>query len=330
MNVLLSVIGRRGYIADYFRDAGAKKIVGTSDRHGEDSEFTVGFGSADRNYVLPSVNSDRYVDTLLQVCEDEEIEIVTSLFDQDCHVLSDHLDAFRDLGVLPFLPTRRASDICLDKVETVRFLNEAGIQGPATFLSVEEFSASGIGYPVVVKPRFGFASLDMHFVSNERELRGCFDPSRHIIQQMLKGQEFSFDVLMDVQGKVISCVVKRKIKMRAGETDQAITVKNKALLELGVAIGEAMGYAGPLDVDLFVDGDDVRILELNPRFGGGYPASHAAGAMFPDLMVEMAKGRSPKSILGSYRENIVMMKRIAVDSRPITAMTDNVIDRAAQ
>ena len=322
MNMLLSNIGRRSYIATYFKEAGINKVIGTTDRHGLESEFTVGLPSCTKGYILPSIKSPEYIDSIMELCRRESISMVCSLFDQDCHILSNHLDDFIKIGALPYLPDNRVSSICIDKVKTEEFLNEIEVGSPATFVSIEDFIASRIEYPVVVKPRHGFASLNMFFVKNERELMGCFIPKVHIIQEKLKGEEYSFDILNDLNGKVISCVIKRKLKMRAGETDQAITVKNEKLLSLAVRVGEALGYPGPLDVDLFVSADGAKVLEFNPRFGGGYPLSHAAGAKFPELMVEMTKGNSPKSILGNYQENIVMMKAVQVITKPLSTLVE--------
>jgi carbamoyl-phosphate synthase large subunit len=108
--------------------------------------------------------------------------------------------------------------------------------------------------------------------------------------------------------------------MRAGETDQAITVRDSKLLEIAVMVGESLGHAGPLDVDLFVSENRVHILEFNPRFGGGYPLSHAAGARFPELMIDMAQGNNPKPIIGQYQEDLVMMKDIRVITRSLDSL----------
>lgn len=323
MNILLSTVGRRSYIADYFRSAirsSGGNIIGTTDRHDLDSEFTVGLLACDKSFVVPSVKSPDYIETLLDICKHENVKMMCSLFDMDCHILSDHLEKFQALGVTTFIPDRKVSDICFDKLKTHQFLNEIGVGSPATFCSLEEFNKSPAAYPVIIKPRYGFASLDMHFAKNEAELLAYFNPDVHIIQELLGGKEHSFDILTDLDGNVLSCVVKRKLKMRAGETDQAITIKNDKLLDLALFVGEKLGYAGPLDVDVFVDGDNFHILEFNPRFGGGYPLAHAAGARFPELMMEIASGGKPKEIIGQYIEDMVMVK----DMKPVTMPLDEI------
>jgi len=320
MNILLSTIGRRSYIAEFFRAAGVINVIGTTDRHGLDSEFTVGLLSCNKGYILPSIESQDYVNAVLELCKVENVGMICSLYDQDCHILSRHLDRFCNIGVVPFLPSPLVSDICFDKILTDRFLREMNLGSPEVFTSIESFHSSSIRFPVTVKPRFGFSSLNMFTVKNNRELMGVFDPEIHIIQEFMYGQEYSFDILTDLDGKVISCVIKRKLKMRAGETDQGITVRDDRLLDLAVMVGESLGHTGPLDVDLFVSEDKVYILEFNPRFGGGYPLSHAAGARFPELMIEVAQGKNPKPIIGQYQEDIVMMKDIQVITKPLDTL----------
>lgn len=325
MNILISSIGRRSYIADYFRAVSPDTInvIGTTDRHSLNSEFTVGLLSCDHRYIVPSIQSTNYINALLDICKKKKVALICSLFDQDCHALSNHLEKFRGIGVVPFLPDKNVSDICFDKLQTVQFLKDIGIGSPLTYSSIDAFKASRVDYPVVVKPRYGFASLNMFFVNNDSELVGCFDHNTHLIQELLPGTEYGFDILNDLNGKVLSCVIKRKLKMRAGETDQAITVKDKRLIDLAVYIGESLGHTGPLDVDVFVSPEKVSVLEFNPRFGGGYPLSHAAGGRFPELLIEMAKGKQPKSIVGSYQADIVMMKDIKIVTRPLQSLLGN-------
>ena len=95
-----------------------------------------------------------------------------------------------------------------------------------------------------------------------------------IVQQMLSGDEYSFDILNDLNANPITAVVKRKIKMRAGETDQGYAFKDDYLMKIGLKLGEKLRHIGPLDVDFFLVEGEPYILELNPRLGGGYPITY--------------------------------------------------------
>jgi carbamoyl-phosphate synthase large subunit len=86
---------------------------------------------------------------------------------------------------------------------------------------------------------------------------------------------------------------KRKVRMRAGQTDQALTVNDPRLLELGQRLGEALRHIGMLDCDVFDTPDGLRVIDLNPRMGGGYPFAHLAGANYPAALLAWARGEQP-------------------------------------
>ena len=138
------------------------------------------------------------------------------------------------------------SAIALDKVATRRFLEAHGFETPRTFASLDAallaLDEGRVALPLVVKPRYGFASRDVFVARDEAELRvfAAYAPDM-IIQERLTGEEHSLDVLNDLEGRVLSVVVKRKVLMRAGETDQAETIAHPAALALGERLGRDAG-----------------------------------------------------------------------------------------
>ena len=97
--------------------------------------------------------------------------------------------------------------------------------------------------------------------------------------------------------------VKQKLAMRSGETDKAVTVDLPEIREMGRKIGEALGHIGNLDVDIMQRADGAYcVLELNPRFGGGFSFSYEAGVNFPKALIQMIKGESvdPQLLVPEY------------------------------
>jgi carbamoyl-phosphate synthase large subunit len=134
-----------------------------------------------------------------------------------------------------------------------------------------------------------------------------------IVQETLTGVAYDFDILNDPEGRAISVVCWRKSLSRMGETEQAETVHHPALQELGERLANTLGHAGPLDADLFVDEEgNIAVLEINLRFGGGYPVSHLAGADFPGAIVRMLRGEAHGLRMGDYKAGVVMMKELHV------------------
>ncbi|MGE0622654.1 MAG: ATP-grasp domain-containing protein [Pseudomonadales bacterium] len=313
MNVLLCTVGRRGYVADYFRAvAGVDHVFSTTDRASLEVGYSIGGLSTDGVDVVSPIRSDTYVGDILEVCSRRNISLLTSLFDLDVLVLSKHLDALVDEGVFPVLSSTAVCSTCISKLATERFLAGHGFLTPQS-TRLADLRPNAATFPLVVKPDTGHASLNHWLITCAAELellKGSPAAPGLIAQSYLPYPEFGLDVFNDQGGRTIACVVKRKIAMRAGETDQAVTVKDDALIEFGVALGEALGHLGPLDVDLMLTPDGPVVLDLNARLGGGYPLSHAAGVDFPGWMVAMARGEVPTSRLGNYREGLVMLKDV--------------------
>lgn len=314
MNILFSCIGRRGYIAEYFRShlSPDDRIIGTGNR-----EWTSGFRNCDLAFILPDIVSPNYIPTLIELCRNQKVDALLSFSDPDIDLISQHLNELRHAGVVPVIPSAAANKICFDKYSTYLFLKENGFNTPQTYIDFEEaieaINTGQLAFPLIIKPRHGSASCNLFIARNKKELDVFFHYAPDmLIQEMINGQEYGFDICNDLQGHVLSVVPRRKIAMRSGETDQAETCNEPSLLDLGLRLGEKLGHVGPLDVDLFVRGDRVFILELNPRFGGGYPLSHLAGADFPGLIVKMIKGEPVQPQIGQFRSGVIMMKEYKI------------------
>ncbi len=324
MNILFTCIGRRGYIAGWFREhlAAGDRIFGTSN-----TEWTPGFNACDAAFLMPDVSSEAYVPALLDLCRREKVDAILSFFDLDVDVIARHRGRFIAEGIVPVVPDARVSTVGLDKLATCEFLREHDLRAPETFADLESARAAlregRIAWPVVVKARFGFASQNLFLAHDDQELASCFRRAPHmLVQQLLPGREHSMDVLNDLEGRVVSVIVKRKVLMRAGETDQAVSVHHPAALDLGVRLGRALRHVGPLDVDLFIDGNSIVILELNPRFGGAYACSHLAGANFPCKILRMLRGERVEPDIGCYAAGVRMMKDYAILSGYSGALAD--------
>ncbi|REC95693.1 ATP-grasp domain-containing protein [Kushneria indalinina] len=315
MNVLLSCVGRRGYLVDYFREALAgqgRVIAANSD------PLTDGMWRADRAYEVPAVNDAGYIDALLDIAEKENVELVVSLFDIDLPFLSAARDRFAARGIRVAVPDEAVVDIANDKWRTQIFLQEHGFDGPRTWASpasaLEAVNAGEVRWPLFVKPRWGMGSIGVQVARDTDELRFFHEHTRRaiarsyltlmedrviekdgrgdvLIQEGIAGQEYGLDIFNDFERRHVITTVKRKVRMRSGETDVAEVVDMPALTQLGERLGRQLGHVGNLDVDVMVSGDRLAVIEFNARFGGGYPFSHLAGANYPEMLVHLAQGR---------------------------------------
>ncbi|WP_456269774.1 ATP-grasp domain-containing protein [Kushneria sp. AK178] len=317
MNVLLSCVGRRGYLVDYFREALAgqgRVIAANSD------PMTDGMWRADRAYEVPPVNNADYIEALLDIAEKESVELVVSLFDIDLPFLSAARERFAERGIRVAVSNEAVVDIANDKWRTQVFLQEHGFEGPRTWASLSSalaaVEAGDARWPLFVKPRWGMGSIGVQTARDAQELRFFYEHTRRavarsyltmmedsvlekdgrgdvLIQEGVSGQEYGLDIFNDFERHHVITTVKRKVRMRSGETDVAEVVDMPALMRLGERLGRQLGHVGNLDVDVMVSGERLAVIEFNARFGGGYPFSHLAGANYPEMLIQLAGGRPP-------------------------------------
>ena len=129
-----------------------------------------------------------------------------------------------------------------------------------------------------------------------------------MIQEKIPGKEFGMDVLNDFEGNYFGTFVREKIQMRSGETDKAISVIDARFEEIGKSIGMNLKHIGNLDCDVFEHNEELYVLELNPRFGGGYPFSHEAGNNTAAIYIEWLKGNKDISKFSNYKEDLMFSK----------------------
>lgn len=173
-----------------------------------------------------------------------------------------------------------------------------------------DVEAGKVTYPVFVKPARGSASIAISKVHDKETIEQLFEHNEGLmIQEFLDGQEIGADVYIDLISKnVVSIFTKKKIKMRAGETDKAVSFKDEKLFELiKKFVGEA-GYEGQIDIDIFDINGEYYISEVNPRFGGGYPHAYECGADHISMIVNNLEGNVNQENVGNYQENVYMMK----------------------
>lgn len=328
MNILLTCAGRRNYLVSFFQEAlGGRGQVFAADA---DSDAPALY-SADKAFIVPSLNDNNYVDTLLGLCQEHQVRLLVPLHDLELPLLAKQTHRFHELDTLPVVSSPQVVDTCFDKWATLRFLQASGLAIPETYLSLtaarEGLSRGDLTFPVVVKPRWGTASIGIDYAEDDEELEWTYnllkrrlartllkdvnetDPAGSVlIQKRLQGPEYGLDVVNDLEGRYVCTFIRRKLQMRAGETDRAITVKNDSLEEIGAITGRKLGHLGNLDCDVVVTDERSYVLDMNPRFGGGYPFSHIAGANLPAALIRWAERGKPDAEWLRAEPNVIAAK----------------------
>ena len=325
MNILITSVGRRRYLVDYFKEA----LNGKGSIHVmNSSEFTPAFLNADCAVKSPLIYDNDYIPFLLEYCSKNRIDALLSLFDVDLPVLAANRDKFIEVGTRLIVSDKKVVDICNDKWKTFQFLRENCFNTPMTWIDWKSLPKGKVNYPLVIKPRWGLGSLSMFEAENETEVEMLYtkaaravikspmlkyeaaqEPERCVIlQEKLPGQEYGLDVINDLDGNYQCTIAKKKLAMRAGETDCAKVVDIPVLKELGKRLSGALKHIGNLDVDVFLSEGQAYVLEMNARFGGGYPFSHLAGVNLPKAIVKWLRGETDCTELLSEQVGVLGYK----------------------
>lgn len=308
INLLFTCAGRRTYLLKYFHD----QLNGEGLIFGGDMQLSApALSVADVKIQLPSVYHENYIETLLDICQKNDIKCIISLNDLELPILAESKHLFADKGIQVLVSSQDVIEICFDKFNTAKFITHLGLNTPATYININEakgaLSTGKLSFPIILKPRWGSGSIGIEIVNSLEELdrahsmllkkikasilaKASADNNYILFQQFLKGQEYGLDVMNDLNGAFRAVSVKRKLAMRAGETDKACTVDNPDIREIGSILGSKLHHIGNLDVDVFETDGKYYVLELNPRFGGGFPFSYEAGVNFPKAIIEWLKG----------------------------------------
>ncbi len=311
MNILILSCGTRNKIVQYMK----KELLGKGNVIATDmSPNAPALYEADRYYLVPRMTAPGYLDVIFDICRKEQISGVFSLIDPELSLLAKHEDEFRRLGVTVMGSSYELCERTLDKWLMYQWLQEHGYACAKSYIDRDCFydavENQDIAFPVFVKPAKGSASIAVTTAEDRETVDVFMDHSDGLlIQEYLRGQEIGVDCYIDmISGEVISVFCKKKLVMRAGETDKGLSFKDEKLFGLVERFVKESGFRGQIDIDIF-DVDGVYyISEVNPRFGGGYPHAYEAGVNHMKYIVRNLEGKPNVPEIGNYEEGLVMMK----------------------
>lgn len=311
MNFLILAAGTRNKVVQYFKKTfdGVGKVIAT-----DANNLGPAIYDADKYYIVPPITEPGYIDLILDICKKEKISGVLSLIDPELSLLAANEERFKAIGTTVIGSSYELCEMSLDKMQMYHWLVDHGYNCARSWMDKEEFykavEAGEVTYPVFVKPYRGSASISISKVYDKETVDLLFAHEDDLmIQEFLDGQEIGADVYIDmISGEVVSIFTKKKIKMRAGETDKAVSFKDEKLVTLIEKFVFEAGYRGQIDIDIFEIKGQYYISEVNPRFGGGYPHAYESGVDHMKLILNNLNGIANKKNIGAYDEGIYMMK----------------------
>lgn len=312
MNILILSCGTRNLLVRYFKepDSGFKRVIGT-----DCSPYAPALYETDAHYLVPRMTEPDYLDTILDICHKESIHAVLPLQEDELTLIASHRHQFADMGVTPVVSALSAVELCRDKYAFYEHLMKHNLPALTSCDSfqafVKEREAGHMNLPIFLKPTRGCGSIGIQKVEHLELLEALckYADENYIIQDYAQGEEFGADIYVDMlTRKPVSLFVKKKLRMRAGETEKSVSYKDNTLFQLILNTAATLELSGPIDMDIFRVNGAYYISEINPRFGGGYPHAHRCGIHFPELIANNLAGKENADAMGSYEDGICMLK----------------------
>lgn len=311
LNILILSCGTRNKIVQYFKkELGDRGLVIATDC----SKLAPALYDADKYFIVPRLTDNNYLDMILSLCKENKVKAVLSLIDPELNILAKYKQDFLDIGVLPIISDYEVIEMSFNKYFMYKFLVQNGFKTAKSYVYKEEFykdvELGIIAYPVFVKPITGSASININKVTCKEELEILFSRFDNLmIQEYIDGKEYGADAYIDmISGEPVAIFTKEKIKMRAGETDKSVSVKDEKLFQTIYKFVKKAGFRGIIDIDIFKVNNEYYISEVNPRFGGGYPHAYECGVNVPRMIINNLSGKENDVVIGKYEEDIYMMK----------------------
>lgn len=310
-NILILSAGTRNKIIQYFKRAlnGEGRVIATDMQSAAPAIY-----EADAHYLVPRITAPDYIDIIIDICKKEHITGVLSLIDPELSLLAENKSRFDKVGAAIIGSSYELCERALDKMQMYEWLSAHNYRCARSFTDKEAFFQAldngTISFPVIVKPVRGSASIAINKAYNKKTVDLLFARYDNLmIQEFFEGRELGVDCYIDMlSGELVSVFAKKKLLMRAGETDKSVSYKDDRLFDLIERFVSESGWRGQIDIDLFKVDGEYYISEVNPRFGGGYPHAHECGCNSMELILNNLNGKVNEKQSPDYEEGVYMMK----------------------
>ena len=285
-NILITSAGKRVVLVQIFQrtlqQLGLSAKVYTTDMRPEMAPAGI---VSDGCISVPRCTADNYIDTLLDICREKNIGVIIPTIDTELLVLAQNRERFTEQGVQLAVSDWAFIQVCGDKRLTAAYFRKLGIAVPEPIDKLHPV------FPMFAKPYDGSLSTNIHLIHGPEEMTKEIleDPKLLFFEYInpKEYKEFTVDMYYGLDGHVKGIVPRERIAIRAGEINKGITRKNMIVGFLRQRMEFLEGVHGCICLQLFFREKDgqVKGIEINPRFGGGFPLSYYAKANFAEYLI---------------------------------------------
>ncbi len=254
----------------------------------DSSSLSAGFLMADINEVIPQADEHSFLDRLFQIIKMYKVEVLMPSSGSDIYPYSENRKQLAEMGAEAIVSDRDKLEICRDKMLTFQTLSNKFLL-PFTTAESNRIDT----FPVLAKPRFGKGSRGIVKIDDESDLKYIISKRDDLVfQEYLPGTEYTVDVLSDLNGKPMFAVPRIRLQTKAGISTKGRVLRDPALEMDCMKIAELVGIRGPCCMQMKESAEGrLKLIEINPRMGGGTIFTSLAGANFPAMLLDMIEGR---------------------------------------
>jgi len=263
---------------------------------------------SDGYFQISKVTAPDYISNLLELCISLGVKLIIPTIDTELAVLASHKDIFLKRGITPVVSSCDFVEKCRDKRIINVFFQQHNIEIP------QIFDKENLSFPLFIKPYDGSLSKDTFLVEKPADLTPYhLSNSKFMFMEYINPlvfEEYTVDAYYDKNGSLKCAVPRKRIFVRAGEINKGVTRKNEILSAIKEQLSYINGAVGCLTMQFFFNPLTKVILgiEINPRFGGGYPLSYLAGANYPKYLIEEYLLKKELVYFDSWEHNLLMLR----------------------
>lgn len=309
MNIMITSAGQRVSLVRFFQKElhslfpGSK--VFTADMR---PQFSPACQVSDAFFEVPPVMHTAYPGLLLDLCLQYDIKMIIPTIDTELKVLAEHREMFEANGILLIISSPAWVDTCRDKRKTNHFFADRDIQTPA---AIDKHNPT---FPLFIKPCNGSLSADTYIIRNPHEITAYHMMNEHLLFMEYMDNalydEYTVDMYYNKQGRLCCLVPRKRLLVRAGEISKGVTCKNRLMPYLSERLSHIEGARGCLTAQFFLHktSNSIAGIEINARFGGGYPLSYHAGANYPRWLLQEYFLNMDIPVMNDWEDNLLMLR----------------------
>jgi carbamoyl-phosphate synthase large subunit len=275
------------------------------------SHLAAAWQQADVRCIVPQCDAPNYIEAVLDICRQHDVNLIVPTIDTELLLLAAHRVQFEALGTIVLVSSPESIRITTDKRQTNQWLTGNGFPTVRQTSVLDAMSdTSKWPLPLIAKPRSGSSSIGLLRLTDRGAMEQLRERTDYVIETVACGQEYTVDVLVDRSGKGVCAVPRRRVEVRSGEISKGVTVRSQAMQLLATAVCEHLPAPyGVINVQMFqADDGTLAVVEINARFGGGFPLSARAGADYPRWIIEELTGLPSTAAADAWQSGLGMLR----------------------